>query len=133
MVRLLLEFGADVHTTDAAGHNALHSTLLSRQGYDDDVPEQVEEKLTIFIKTGVDVHHRNRWGQTPSYVARFYSKHWEEWCRVLERNGLSVSEIVQVDSEDWILEEGADEEWDLEDDDTEDRDSEGDDAEDNSA
>jgi hypothetical protein len=58
VVRLLIEFGANIHETDNQGCNALQCAMLSRIAWNE-LPRLLEEKLSILIGLGVDIHHRD--------------------------------------------------------------------------
>ena len=60
--------------------------------------------LTTLIKAGVDLHHRNHDGQTPSYYADRNGL-WEDWCRALKSSGLDIEDVVRMDGEEWLLSE----------------------------
>ena len=98
-VRLLLGFGVDIHATDYRGRNAIQCAMLST---DDEFPELLEEKLSLLIEAGADIHHRDKWGDTPSHDARYHYKCWSEWRQALKHNGLDILDVVK-EEEDWEL------------------------------
>lgn len=113
IVRLLLEFGANMHAVDSNGCNAIQLAMYSNtQWRQYEVPKVLEEKLSLFIEAGVDLNHRDQWGATPSHDARCHFQCWAVWCRALERNGRKVDEVVREDGELWLLEESREEESD---------------------
>ncbi|KAF2474987.1 uncharacterized protein BDR25DRAFT_255524, partial [Lindgomyces ingoldianus] len=110
-VRLLLEFGVNLDAADLDGRNAIHAAMYSNIRLGERMlPEVLEEMLSLLIEAGVDLHHRDKWGDTPSYSARYDHKCWAAWCRALERNGRKIDEVVQEDEELWLLEESSEEE-----------------------
>jgi hypothetical protein len=106
-VRLLIELGTDVHTVNRAGSNAIHVAMLSNIRYGGkELPEILEEKLSLLIELGVDLHQRDHNGFTPSMVSRFPTECFAVWCRALERNGLKIEDVVLEERELWQSGEG---------------------------
>jgi len=64
-----------------------------------------EEIATALIGAGVDVHHRDHDGLTPSMYAKRCGA-WDGWCRALTKNGLRVEDVVREEDADWLLDEG---------------------------
>ena len=98
--RLLLELGADTHATDAQGRNALQLAMLYTDNYEGS--DFLVEKLSMLIDAGVDIHHRDSWGNTPSYDARFEYDCWLAWCTSVERNGKEIFSVVKEEGESWL-------------------------------
>ncbi|KAF2785996.1 hypothetical protein K505DRAFT_205690, partial [Melanomma pulvis-pyrius CBS 109.77] len=107
---LLLGFGANPHAVNSDGRNAIQAAMASNifSNYPEK-PEILEEKLSLLIEAGVDIHHRDKRGETPSHDARKYYKCWTVWCRALDRNGRKIDEVVREDGELWLLEESSEE------------------------
>lgn len=106
IARLLLEFGANAHETDSHGCNAIQCAMLSN--IDEclsEFPELLEEKLSLLIEVGADIHHRDKYGITPSEGALIVYNCWNIWCRALERNGLNISEVIDAEGSSWLVEE----------------------------
>ena len=123
IVRLLHEFGANIHAIDNDGRNALHYAMGSNCGPKKEFPELLEEKVSLLIEAGVDPHHCDNHGITPSIYAMGFCGCWSVWRRALERNGLSIDEVVREEGNSWLLEpdsaeESGSEETDAEDSDT---------------
>lgn len=100
---LLLEYGADVHATDNEGNSALHLAMLSNFTTIGEHSGHLKQKLALLVEAGVDLHHRNMKGLTPSYLARFRCDCWDEWCAALRRNGVDVNEVAEAESDLWCL------------------------------
>ncbi|KAH7139278.1 hypothetical protein B0J11DRAFT_516476 [Dendryphion nanum] len=102
MFRLLLEFG--VQYIDPHGKSVLHHAILVCRIRN--VHGMMEEKISMLIEAGVNVHHRDKYGWTPSYYVRVLTvpRVWEIWCRALERNGLKIEDVVREDGELYLLE-----------------------------
>lgn len=94
MVRLLHNFGVNVHAVDNFGLNAIQVAMLSKHN-NGEYPDILEEKLRFLIKANVDIHHRDNFGTTPSYDALFNYSCWTEWVRALKSCGLSISRVLQ--------------------------------------
>jgi len=125
IVRLLLEFGANSHAVDSTGCNAIQLAMSSNiRPKFPEFPEILEEKLSSLIEAGVDLHHRDERGDTPSYYARHFYMCWAVWCRALERNKRKIDDVVREDGELWLLEESSDEESNEEENDEEESDEE---------
>lgn len=108
-VRLLLGFGVNSHAIDYDGRNAIQLAMFSNTRDFHEIPEILEEKLSLLIKAGVDLHHRDKWGGTPSHDASCHYECWEVWCRALDRNGRKIDEVVREEGELWLLEESSEE------------------------
>jgi hypothetical protein len=102
VVHLLLKLGADVHAINRWGFNAMQYAMRSPFG---ELPEIVEEKFSLLIEAGADLHYRNSLGATPSHGARCHYGRWKEWCRALDRNGKKIEDVVRKDGELWLLDE----------------------------
>ncbi|KAL7772503.1 hypothetical protein CFE70_002462 [Pyrenophora teres f. teres 0-1] len=66
--------------------------------------DAIAEISNALIKAGVDIHHRDHDGLTPS----MYSKRcgaWEGWCKALERNGHRVEGVLRNEDSEWLLDE----------------------------
>ncbi|KAF2875575.1 hypothetical protein BDV95DRAFT_602990 [Massariosphaeria phaeospora] len=101
LCRELLDRGADVGATDHDGWNAINWALWSPTKSS----SSVEEKLSLVIERGADIHHRTKKGVTPSHFARCEVEYdcWNIWCWALERNGLDVRDVVDEDEKLWLL------------------------------
>ena len=63
MVRLLLEFGVEIHASGGWGPNALQCAMGSLAlGEDAEQRKIVEQKLCLLIKAGADVNHCDKDG-----------------------------------------------------------------------
>jgi hypothetical protein len=67
--------------------------------------------MSLLIELGVDIHHRNNTGCTPSLIARIKCDCWAEWCRALERNGLDIQYVLREDGEMHLAEESSENEY----------------------
>ena len=105
IVRLLLEFDVNIQATDYGGCNAIQCAMYSYFDASESA-ERLETKLGLLIEAGVDIHHRDECGETPSYDARHHYGCWSEWCRVLERHGMDIIEVLKAEDNMSLLEEG---------------------------
>ena len=82
---ILLELGANIHTIKTEGESALQCAMTSsRQEHHRGV---LEQKLYLLIEAGID---------TDGYLTIAAASHYDcldEWCRTLERSGLSNNDI----------------------------------------
>lgn len=109
IVRLLIELGADLHAVTSRALNAIHCAMFSNvPHHEHEDPEILEEKLSLLIGEGVDLHHRDQWGRTPSYLAKYECRCFTVWCRALERNGKQIEEVLREDGELEFLEDNSD-------------------------
>lgn len=72
--------------------------------------EVLEEGLSVIIEAGADVNARSPEGYTASIITR-EKKCWNEWCRALQRNNMRIWEVLQEESNTWLLEENWPETW----------------------
>lgn len=70
----------------------------------------IEEIANALIRAGIDVHHRDHDGLTPSMYAKRCGA-WDGWCSALARNGLRIEDVVREEKAEWLLEEGWREHW----------------------
>ena len=109
-IHLLLEFGADVHTTDPMGFSAIYYGMASNlEG--EAASEVLEQKLSVLIQAGADIHPPNNmdvW--TPSQSARYHFNCWDEWCLALKRNGLDIRDVVEEEGHLELLEDSSEDE-----------------------
>jgi Ankyrin repeat len=93
IVRLLLQFGANIHATDIAGRNALQITMGCNiwRSYRRDL----EPRLCLLIKAGADIYHCDKYGSNPFDYARAIGC-WSEWVKALESNGLNIFEVTII-------------------------------------
>lgn len=107
IIRPLVMADAYVNTTGSLGRNPIQRTfgvLIGENSQGKGDPKAVQEVITALIKAGVDIHHRDIDGLTPSMYARRHG-HWTEWCLALERNGKCITRVVTDDNTEWLLEE----------------------------
>ncbi|KAI4937429.1 uncharacterized protein J4E92_002160 [Alternaria infectoria] len=96
---------AYINTIGPLGRNRLQRcySATSHEGSPGD-PVAFEEIPNALIRMGVDVHHRDHDGLTPSMYARRRGG-WDGWCRALARNGLRIEDVVKEDDTEWLLDE----------------------------
>jgi hypothetical protein len=117
-LRMLLELGMDPNTVDRTKsfeHNALHRVLFGEhikgdpkvalRSVSDSERKTLEEKLVALIEAGTKIHHCDCYGFTPSLYARAFDW-WHEWCQALGRTGLTIEEVLRVESNEWLQEAG---------------------------
>lgn len=64
IAKFLLDHGADANRVNPDGQNALHHAAMF----------QDLELATRLLEVGCDLHHRDRWGNNPLWVAVFHCK-----------------------------------------------------------
>jgi hypothetical protein len=108
----LFESTTYVDTTGSLGRNRIQRCYASVLMCDDSPgdPTVVDEIANALIKAGVDVHHRDHDGLTPTMYAR-RAKCWEGWCSALLRNGTCIADILREEEAEWLAEEGWQEIW----------------------
>lgn len=102
---------AYINTMGSLGRNRIQRCycVIDHEGSPGD-PMAIEEIANALIRAGIDVHHRDHDGLTPS----MYAKHcgaWDGWCSALARNGLRIEDVVREEKAEWLLEEGWREHW----------------------
>jgi ankyrin repeat protein len=109
VVRLLLDCGAHPNTAEVDGMTPLHVFMITglfRQcvsaGSTHDVRKHV---LNILIESGADVLHVSHDGTTISEKAQA-NGHLDVWCEALQENGKSIEEIVRLQRQEWLLDDG---------------------------
>ena len=112
IVRLLLQSDVNVHATDHHGYNAIQCAM-SPYSFGGSA-ERLETKLSLLIEAGVDIHHRDDYGNTPSDDVQYAYGCWNEWCLVLERHGMDIIEVLKAEDNMSLLEESDPEESDPE-------------------
>ncbi|KAF1842839.1 uncharacterized protein K460DRAFT_134979 [Cucurbitaria berberidis CBS 394.84] len=110
-IRPLMGSGAYVDSTGSLGRNRIQR-CFSVLALDDSPgdPKAVEEIANALIGAGVDIHHRDNDGLTPSMYARKHGR-WSEWLIALERNGKFIEDVVREEKSEWLLEENWQETW----------------------
>ena len=97
---------AYINTIGSLGRNRLQrSYRVIHHGSSPGDPAAAEEIATALIRAGVDVHHRDHDGLTPSMYAKRCGA-WDRWCSALARNGLRVEDVVREEDANWLLDEG---------------------------
>ncbi|KAI4696007.1 uncharacterized protein J4E88_000178 [Alternaria novae-zelandiae] len=97
---------AYINTIGSLGRNRLQrSYRVIHYGSSLGDPAAAEEIATALIRAGVDVHHRDHDGLTPSMYAKRCGA-WDRWCRALTKNGLRVEDVVREEDANWLLDEG---------------------------
>jgi hypothetical protein len=111
IIHPLFEHTAYIDTAGSLGRNRIQRCLavLMYEGSPGDLTA-VEEISNALIKAGVDVHHRDHDGLTPSMYAR-QTECWEGWCRALLRNGMCINSILTEEGTEWLAEEQWRETW----------------------
>ncbi|KAI1520077.1 hypothetical protein Ptr86124_000445 [Pyrenophora tritici-repentis] len=99
-----------VNALGSLGRNRIQRcscVVINDDGGDQDAITEISNAL---IKAGVDIHHRDHDGLTPS----MYSKRcgaWEGWCKALERNGQRIKDVLRDEDAEWLLDERWREIW----------------------
>ena len=97
---------AYINTIGSLGRNRIQrSYRVIHYGSSLGDPAAAEEIATALIRAGVDVHHRDHDGLTPSMYAKRCGA-WDRWCSALARNGLRVEDVVREEDANWLLDEG---------------------------
>lgn len=91
LVRNLLECGASL-PVGPRGLSLLSLPMV--QSKEESCREVLVQKFSLLIKAGVDVNFVDKSGATPSDHAR-NNGCWDEWCRALESNNLSIEEVLE--------------------------------------
>lgn len=106
LVLALTSHGLQVDTLGSNGRNRLQRSLIVLQWEEKPGnPQAIIETADALIKVGIDLHHRDHDGLTPSMYAKCYAQ-WDPWCIALERNGLTVEEVMKEDDSEWLLRDG---------------------------
>ncbi|KAH8716744.1 hypothetical protein GQ44DRAFT_829784 [Phaeosphaeriaceae sp. PMI808] len=113
IIHPLATIGAYIHTTGSLGRNPIQRTfgvLVEENCKIPGNPQAVEEIVNLFIRAGVDIHHRDNGGLTPSMYARRHG-HWHQWCRALERSDKCIETILLDEKTEWLVGENWREVW----------------------
>ncbi|CAN9377660.1 unnamed protein product [Alternaria alternata] len=102
---------AYINTMGSLGRNRIQRCycVIDHEGSPGD-PMAIEEIANALIRAGIDVHHRDHDGLTPSMYAKRCGA-WDGWCSALARNGLRIEDVVREEKAEWLLEEGWREYW----------------------
>ncbi|CAN9218439.1 hypothetical protein CUC08_Gglean001536 [Alternaria sp. MG1] len=102
---------AYINTMGSLGRNRIQRCycVIDHEGSPGD-PMAIEEIANALIRAGIDVHHRDHDGLTPSMYAKRCGA-WDGWCSALARNGLRIEDVVREEKAEWLLEEGWREHW----------------------
>jgi hypothetical protein len=102
---------AYINTMGSLGRNRIQRCycVIDHEGSPGD-PIAVEEIANALIRAGVDVHHRDHDGLTPSMYAKRCGA-WDGWCSALARNGLLIENVVREEEAEWLLDDGWREIW----------------------
>ncbi|KAI4652122.1 hypothetical protein J4E93_002319 [Alternaria ventricosa] len=97
---------AYINTIGSLGRNRIQRCYrVIDHGRSPGDPVAVEEIANALIRAGVDVHHRDHDGLTPSMYARRCGA-WDGWCSALATNGLRIEDVVREEDAEWLLDEG---------------------------
>jgi hypothetical protein len=104
LLLLLIEAGAPIQSKDAFGRNRIASFLhyATWSLYD---RSTIIDILGILIEKGVNVNETFRNKLTPSMYARLEDR-WDEWCAALERQNRKIDDVLRVEGNEWLLEDG---------------------------
>lgn len=106
LILALTSHGFQVDTLGSNGRNRIQRCLIVLQWEEKPGNSQaIVETANALIKVGIDVHHRDHDGLTPSMYAKAYGQ-WEPWCTALERNSMTVEEVMKEDDTEWLLRDG---------------------------
>jgi hypothetical protein len=96
---------AYINTIGSLGRNRIQRCyrVIDHEGSPGD-PVAVEEIANALIRAGVDVHHRDHDGLTPSMYARRCGA-WDGWCSALATNGLRIEDVTREEDSEWLLTE----------------------------
>ena len=90
MMPVLLRFGADYSAVDYKGRGPLHLTPKPFRRYSDSAQrltyQGLEYKLVLLLEAGCSIHAVDRYGRTPTYVARKWRR-TEAWEAALQEVG----------------------------------------------
>lgn len=101
-IHVLLALGADPNMLSSSGHSAIqHAMLAKRQDF-----IELEDRLFVLLEAGTSIHHR---GSGRGLTASVYAKGWgcwKPWCRALKRAGFDIEEILRIEMNEWLQEDG---------------------------
>lgn len=113
---ILLGLGVNVNATTDGDSNALHGLLWSLSFTEEDGQEAraiFENVVKLLISAGIDLHHRNYNGFTPSQTAYLLDL-WKDWCRALKWSGVGIEQMLRAEA-DLPWESGWETDWSEED------------------
>lgn len=105
IARTLLDIGADPHSVDRYGNNAIQLAMSSNVAWNREnvgpmvrglreFPEILLGKLELLVKAGVSVDHKNHHGDTVFSIAKQYNC-LDVFGRALELNGKPLEYIIE--------------------------------------
>lgn len=109
--RPLSESDAYVESTGSLGRNRLQRCFNVR-AWDKTLgdPKATEESCNALIGAGVNIHHPDNDGLTPSMYAKRHGC-WNEWVIALERNNKHIEDVLREEKSEWLLDNDWRETW----------------------